>query len=311
MNSILRKVKKLAPSVALVLGALTTGAASATVAPTLSGPIKMKFADYEQFTGNLSDGNGGFQFPTTFANGTEDLRGLFQITQILNNDQTSPNFGSPVWNSGDNNTSLWGIFYGFDVISNPGGLTFNYTGGNYDIYLVNGSINPLVTGVGGFVTSHTYTGINTGGQQLWLSGDFGNGVDPANAAATLQATITTSTLPFTGQGYGNLDVGTTVNGTGSANPAFDTNSVVTAFGLRDASFHNDFHLPIDLNGNGVDDGTGITCTTTPCGQNFAGGWNLLSDDPVQAVVPEPGRLALMGLGFLALGFYRRRASKMS
>lgn len=305
-------------------GALSvaSGAGAVSLDP---GPLKIKFQNWEDILGDLVNPVTGL-FDTTalcaappcsgLANGTQDLRGIFNITSLLQ----GPAFINQQLGAGD---KLWGVFYGFDVDSiavNGTGLKLGYVGGSFDVFKLGADFNPFVTGVGEWTGTSTYKSINDGNMDgvsdtPWLSFNFDLGVAPG---VTLDVNIDGGTVPATGDGTGYMSVGTTANGTGTDNSSFDQNSIFNpADGLyHDAFLQNDFRTPVsDINGDGVEDTQGFPCTSIngpgvpgPCVQ-YDGGWDLTSDDPVLTAVPEPGVLALMGLGLLSMIGFGRRSRK--
>lgn len=279
-------MKKLASALALTAGVLAASQASA-LSFSLGGyvgPIDIKFQNFESFSGPLAPGVQNF--------------GILSITSIVD-----PNTATTLWTQGSGGAELTGVFNGITVLSvapSGGGFDVQSTGGLLNLYL-----NPVgsLAGAGGpaqGLTGYTdagcapntlcYDGItNAAGGSLFLSLAFASGIDSGNPAVTVDGTFDASTVPTTGDAASYLNV----TGGAYANN-FDTNGQATAFGPRDIFSQNDF-CP-----NGA---TG--CASV--GLTGPAPWQLISNDPVRALfIPEPGTLALFGLGLLGFAGLRRK-----
>lgn len=246
-----------------------------------SGPIEIKFNNFESFTGN-----GAIQASNTNF-------GIIQITQILGESVIgSNNFNLAVWNTGQNGQFLSGVFGALHVDSVTGTSTLGSTansGGFINLYL-NGSDLNSAQGTAGYAAGgcavggtcyHTVSDV--GGTNV-LNLAFASGIDPLNPTTTLTSTFDLQTSPFTGTAQGYLNV---VGGTQAG--AFDTNGVPTVFGARDMFLQDNFC---------------VAGSSPICGAS--GNWAFNSHDPVLgAVIPEPSTLSVFGSALLALAFFGR------
>lgn len=264
-----------------ILGAVAAallGAAPVQAAPSIgtldsfNGPVEIKFTNWESFTNGVTVGSENF--------------GILSIETIKD-----PLTNTALFQQGQGGQFLTGVFYGIVVDSvSPDGLSAKATGGTIKIYLNSSNLTPTLGTAGytsgacaGSLDFTCYDGI-TGGE-LVLELELASGVDPLDSDVTLDADFENDEFPPTGKAsaYYNV-VG------GSLKSKFDTDTVSTPHGTRDLFAQNDF-CP-----NGV----------PSCGPTV-GNWQLLSNDPIRGyVIPEPGTLAVLGVGLLGLGMAVRR-----
>lgn len=228
---------------------------------------------------------------TVVSNVGDSLYGLVNVASL-----GDPS-GTPIyWASGLSGSELTGYFSGLTVqqITSAGGGGDNIylTGGQLTLYNVpNGTYSPTGPGASFSLTS-IQDQICPGGvcPSPWLTFNFVPGVvttnDPATAfdetTATLFSTVSALTTPLTGQGTGILQV---TGGTAAA-----------VFGLG-----QQMSLKSTLQScPSADPRFSANCSK-------AGSWQLASFDPVVGhTIPEPGTLALLGIGLLGVSFVAKK-----
>ena len=291
-----------AMATALAVASLTPASAAPINLGGYTGGIGIKFTDFESF----NDKNGN---PTTVLAPGDTNYGVFSVTSI-----TDASGINNVWTNGGSNGYLVGIFSGITVQSiTPAGTTFTTenSGGTFAIYQMATAPNfalgtSAFTQPGGLGCTSVndpagcYTGI-TGAPILTFN--LVPGIDP-NPTTTLQATISGTTIPVSGQAFGYGDV------TGGSDAAqFGRGGFTTDFLPADLQIHDNFCSNPTV-ANGATSGTACGSVQYP----GVGNWQDVSNDPVAAVavVPEPASLALFGGGLLGLGlFFRRRQKRNS
>jgi hypothetical protein len=245
-----------------------------------SGPIQIKFQNYESF---LSPTGG----PATGLVPLDQNFGVVKVTSIVN-----PNTGAAVWFPGlTDGTFLSAVFNGIVVTTvtpaGGGGFDTTNTGGSFQLWQTSADFDPGqgtagYTAAGCTVATLCYNGItNVGGTEIL---DFklvpGTTADPTN---TLSAHVSTLTLPTSGhaEGFANITGGPDAF-------QFGKGGFPTIFGPADLHFLDDFC------GNGQ----------SGCAGPTASDWQLFSHDPLDArIIPEPASLTLLGSALLSFALW--------
>ena len=276
-------------SIAIAVGLTLCGAALAVPLTFSAGNLKFTVNNYDSANVGYGNVNGlicnsvsscSAAAALPAANGYGDSSwGIFSVQSITNlgNNQV-------IWQSGSGQY-LTGMFGGLqDYLAVGSENIFSQfstevldQGGWLNMYLNTSDYNAAL-GPGGRTSATTYTGITSGLNVL--SAYFGQGVllAPENGA-TYYSSYENGTIFGQGAGYLNVDGG-------AWQSQFETGSF------------------LDPNG-GVHD-LSLTTTFNPDAFSTADGWTVSSVTQVEAQVPEPGSLAMIGLGLAAFAGLRRR-----